>query len=100
MITYKSNKYSVCKELVGKQVQYVVRNESLYIYYNENYVCCHKISKEKLNYTDNHFEQNQDRCFNQHNNNVQAKQSYNSNEQQSLKNFEQLAHIGEVSNVG
>lgn len=94
MFTYKSNKYSVSKDLIGKTIQYYTLDNCLYIYYKSNYVCMHKISNEKLNYTDNHFKQNQEHCYDNGSFNTGTYANCDSNEQQMRENFSRLASKG------
>ena len=54
LISYKSNKYSVPKRLIGFKVNLIVRNNQLYIYYNNKIVTVHQISKNKLNIKECH----------------------------------------------
>lgn len=49
LISYKSNKYSVPKRLIGFKVNLIVKNNQLHIYYNNKIVTVHQISKNKLN---------------------------------------------------
>lgn len=54
LISYKSNKYSLPKSLIGKKVNLIVRNTQLYIYYNSKIICTHEISNKKLNIKPEH----------------------------------------------
>ncbi len=54
LISYKSNKYSVPKRLIGLKASLVVFNKELHIYYNNKIVAKHKISKNKLNILEEH----------------------------------------------
>lgn len=96
MVNYKSNKYSVSSGLIGKEVQLNTLNDCLYIYYKSNLVCMHKISKEKLNYTDNHYTVNRKYCFDNDCNNTSHISVYNlSNEEQAYNNFDSLKGAGD-----
>lgn len=54
LISYKSNKYSLPPEYIGLKVGLKVINNKLHIYYNQKFICSHKISKEKINYISSH----------------------------------------------
>ena len=54
LVSYKSNKYSVPKRLIGFKVNLIVRNSQLHIYYNNKIVTVHDISKNKLNIKESH----------------------------------------------
>lgn len=54
LISYKSNKYSVPKRLIGFKVNLIVKNNQLHIYYNNKIVTVHQISKNKLNIKECH----------------------------------------------
>lgn len=54
LVSYKSNKYSVPKRLIGFKVNLIVKNNQLNIYYNNKIVTVHKISKNKLNIKESH----------------------------------------------
>lgn len=54
LISYKSNKYSVPKEYIGKKVGRTIKNNKLQIYYNNKIITVHQISDKKLNIKDNH----------------------------------------------
>ena len=43
------NKYSVPKEFIGKQVEIIVQNNKLYIYYNGNIIDSHPITNQPFN---------------------------------------------------
>jgi transposase len=54
LISYKSNKYSVPKELIGLKVGLVVQNNELHIYYNNKIIVIHKITNHLLNIKKEH----------------------------------------------
>ena len=54
LVSYKSNKYSVPKRLIGFKVNLIVKNSQLHIYYNNKIVTVHDISKNKLNIKKSH----------------------------------------------
>jgi transposase len=54
LVSYKSNKYSVPKRLIGFKVNLIVKNSQLHIYYNNKIVTVHQISKNKLNIKECH----------------------------------------------
>lgn len=49
LISYKSNKYSVPKQYIGKKVGRIIKSNKLHIYYNSKIVTVHHISDKKLN---------------------------------------------------
>lgn len=49
LISYKSNKYSVPKSLIGKKVNLVVQDKQLRIYYNNKIIVVHEITNNLLN---------------------------------------------------
>ncbi len=55
LITYKENKYSVPEKYIGKTVNLVTKDNSLQIYYNENFICRHNISSKPINYLEEHY---------------------------------------------
>lgn len=54
LVSYKSNKYSVPKKLIGFKVNLIVKNSQLHIYYNNKIVTVHQISRNKLNIKECH----------------------------------------------
>lgn len=54
LFSYKSNKYSVPKRLIGFKVNLIVKNSQLHVYYNNKIVTVHEISKNKLNIKESH----------------------------------------------
>lgn len=54
LVSYKSNKYSVPKRLIGFKVNLIAKNSQLHIYYNNKIVTVHQISKNKLNIKECH----------------------------------------------
>ncbi len=54
LISYKSNKYSVPKQYIGKHVGRIVKNNKLHIYYSNKIVTIHVISNKKLNIKESH----------------------------------------------
>lgn len=55
MITFKNNQYSVPFKYIGKQLKIQVYDEQLHLYDHETLVAIHKISNQKLNYTQDHY---------------------------------------------
>lgn len=53
-ISYKTNRYSLPKEFIGKRVGLTVQGDELQIYYNDNIVTRHLISDRKLNIKKEH----------------------------------------------
>lgn len=54
LFQYRYNKYSIAKEFIGKQVEIVVQNNKLYIYYNGNMIDSHPITNQPLNIKPEH----------------------------------------------
>ena len=54
LFSYKSNKYSVPKRLIGFKVNLIVKNSQLHVYYNNKIVTVHNISTNKLNIKKSH----------------------------------------------
>lgn len=54
LISYKSNKYSVPKELIGLKVGLAVQRDELHIYYNNKIIVIHKITNHLLNIKKEH----------------------------------------------
>jgi transposase len=54
LISYKSNKYSVPKQYIGKYVGRVAKNNKLLIYYNNELITIHEVSNKKLNIKKSH----------------------------------------------
>lgn len=54
LLSYKSNKYSVPKQYIGKKVGRIVKNNKLHIYYNNKIITIHQISNNKLNIKPSH----------------------------------------------
>jgi hypothetical protein len=54
LISYRSNKYSVPKRMIGYKVDLVVKNSQLHIYYHNKIIAVHKITNNKLNILDCH----------------------------------------------
>ena len=50
MISYKGNKYSVPVKYIGFDLTVIEKDDSLYIYDNTNFVRCHQILNNPLNY--------------------------------------------------
>ena len=50
MISYKGNKYSVPVKYIGFDLNVIEKDNSLYIYDNTNFVRCHQILNNPLNY--------------------------------------------------
>lgn len=54
LISYKSNKYSVPKQFIGKKVGRIIKNNKLQIYYNNKIITNHQITNKKLNIKEIH----------------------------------------------
>lgn len=54
LISFKSNKYSVPKQFIGKKVGRTIRNNRLQIYYNNKIITEHQITDKKLNIKESH----------------------------------------------
>lgn len=55
LITYKSHKYSVPPEFIGKPVRMSVSGDKLLIYYTTDLIATHSISEKKINYLKKHY---------------------------------------------
>ena len=55
MITYKSNQYSVPAEYKGKTVGLQVYDDHIHVYYNTDLIAQHRVSKNVLNYKEEHY---------------------------------------------
>ena len=55
MVTYKNNQYSVPSKYIGKQLKIQVYDEQIHLYDHETLVAIHKISNQKLSYTQDHY---------------------------------------------
>ena len=53
-VSYKSNKYSVPQEYIGKYLNRVIKNNNLYIYDSTKLVTIHQISSKKINKKEEH----------------------------------------------
>lgn len=49
LISYKSCKYSVPKNFIGKKVGLIVQNNELHVYYNKDLIAIHEINDKKIN---------------------------------------------------
>lgn len=54
LISYKSNKYSVPKQFIGKKVGRIIKNNRLQVYYNSKIITSHQITNKKLNIKESH----------------------------------------------
>ena len=54
LISYKSTKYSVPKNMIGTIVDLIIRDQKLHIYYNNKIITVHTISDKLLNIHDCH----------------------------------------------
>lgn len=54
IISYKSNKYSVPKQFIGKKVGRIIKNNRLQVYYNSKIITNHQITNKKLNIKESH----------------------------------------------
>jgi putative transposon-encoded protein len=54
LVSYKSNKYSVPKQYIGKKVGRIIRNNKLQIYYNSKLVTVHQVTDKKINIKESH----------------------------------------------
>ena len=55
MIMYKENKYSVPEKYIGKMVSIEIKENYLYIYYNNSFITKHLISSKPFNYHKEHY---------------------------------------------
>lgn len=55
MIMYKENKYSVPEKYIGKTVSIDIKENYLYIYYNNSFITKHLISSKPFNYHKEHY---------------------------------------------
>lgn len=54
LLNYNSNQYSVPPEYIGKMVHIFIGDEEVQVYYSKKLIALHKISKNKVNYKENH----------------------------------------------
>lgn len=64
LVTYKGNGYSVPPQYINKIVKLIELDNKLYIYYNEELLCCHDITANKINYIKEHYEKGISHWFN------------------------------------
>lgn len=57
LITFQNNKYSVPPKYIGKIVTVKLDGNNLFIYYNENFICSHKLSNKGFNYLPEHYKE-------------------------------------------
>lgn len=57
LISFQNSKYSVPPKYIGKTVSIKLEGNNLSIYYNENFVCSHKISNKGFNYLPEHYKE-------------------------------------------
>lgn len=57
LFKYKDNLYSVPSDLIGKTVSIEVIEHNLNVYYNKKLITIHQISKNKINYSEEHHAQ-------------------------------------------
>ena len=55
MIMYKENKYSVPEKYIGKTVSIEIKENYLYIYYNNSFITKHLVSSKPFNYHKDHY---------------------------------------------
>lgn len=55
LIMFKNKRYSVPPELIGKYVSLIEEENKLSIYYNNRFICSHKVSNKKVNYKSEHY---------------------------------------------
>lgn len=55
LVSYQGKQYSVPKEYISKYLSYQILENTLHLYDNTKEVCCHKISKNKINYHKDHY---------------------------------------------
>ena len=55
MFQYNGNQYSVPPEYVGKYVSLQVYDGYIHVYYSTDFITIHAISKNKLNYNNEHY---------------------------------------------
>lgn len=66
MVTYRSNQYSVPPEYQGKRLTLEIDSENLYVYDNTKLVTIHPLSAQKLNYHADHYIDNLNAIFANH----------------------------------
>ena len=57
LITFQNSKYSVPPKYIGKIVTIKLEGNNLSIYYNENFICTHKLSTKGFNYLPEHYKE-------------------------------------------
>ena len=57
LISFQNCKYSVPPKYIGKTVSIKLEGNNLCIYYNENFVCSHKVSDKGFNYLPEHYKE-------------------------------------------
>jgi hypothetical protein len=57
LVCFKNNLYSVPIEFINKTVSVQAIDDSLYIYYTTLLIAVHRLSKQKINYHSEHYEQ-------------------------------------------
>ena len=57
LISFQNSKYSVPPKYIGKTVSIKLEGNNLSIYYNENFVCSHKLSDKGFNYLPEHYKE-------------------------------------------
>lgn len=67
LITYKGVKYSVDRSYIGEYVQPEEFNNKLQIYYKGKLIQIHQLSKNPINYTENHYMQSLEKVVKQEN---------------------------------
>lgn len=54
LVSYKSNKYSVPKEFIGRHVGLTIKRDELHLYYNNKIIAIHRITQNLLNIKKEH----------------------------------------------
>lgn len=92
LFKYKKNMYSVPPELIGKTITVDVNENTLYVYYNKKLITTHSISKNKINYNNNHHSQLMELTFK--NSNTETISDYTQKHFKELEKFnEQLSEV-------
>lgn len=57
LVQYKGKGYSVPKSYIGKRVKVIPIDDNLQIYYNNQFICSHKITEKAFNYHPEHYKE-------------------------------------------
>ena len=64
LITYKGSQYSVPPKFINQTVKVCELDNKLYIYYNGEFITCHDINSNKINYKQEHYTEGLSMIFN------------------------------------